>query len=476
MPRADCRSLSQSARRRFAAALLAAPTLAGGDGLAEDGAGHVGAPAATTRSSAFAIPAGDLGDRGALAAVRLYRSTDGGISWRAAGTYPPDAVRLPHETARDGDYAFCVRGLDRRGGLHPPAAPAPEYRVLVDTAGPRLVLKAWWTDEDRVRVTVRCEDPHLVRDSVRVRLLPADPAAGWIDLTPGPEEATSWEGLVRIDLTRAIETPFDLTVRASASDEAGNVAGSVLPLPRPVAADADVPADDDVPLLSFDAPAAFTQNAPVPNAGGVNFAAAAAPAAGGAGFPAARFPVAAFPVAPFDPTEVLEPPAARFPVARFRLPAAAPAPAAQGWDTAPNAAFAPTLPADLGGWETAPPPESNAPPAPLPGAADRPDVLFDLGRSATGGSVVPASATAPPRRVPESPAADGPYDLYERLLAGSPEDRGLRLAYADRLLTDGETDAAARQLRALLRRDPADAEALRRLTACLAPPGGGPLR
>ena len=330
--------------------------------------------------------------------------------------------------------------------------------MTVDTVGPALTLKGWWAGEDRVRLTLRCEDPHLVRDSVRLRWLSADPAAGWEDVRPAPDEATSWEGLVRIDVARDLDTPFDVSVKAAALDAAGNRSEAILPLPRPSAVTNTNAAER--PALRFAAPGSADPppfadpppRRPAAAANRVAFAEDPAPAAGG-------FPVATFP-------------AAAFPVARFRLPdaqpAAAPAPAAgpggAGW-------------ADpLGtGWETAPLPSSSSPtdpsdPAAPAAPAGGPEVLFDLGRADAARAVVPASASVPiPAPSPGRAAAGDADALYERLLAAAPGDRALRLAYADRLAAAGRLEAAARHLRVLLRKDPADAEALRRLTACLPP-------
>ena len=437
MPRAPRRT-PRTARRRWAAALFAGPACLGLGSDARGAGGPagerpVGVRSAVTRSAGFALPAGDLGDRTGLVAVRLFRSTDGGTSWAPAGTFPPDAARLPHEVPRDGEYLFSVRGLDRRGGLHPASGPTAEYAVTVDTVGPALTLKGWWAGEDRVRLTLRCEDPHLVRDSVRLRWLSADPAAGWEDVRPAPDEASSWEGLVRIDATRALGTPFDISVRATALDAAGNRSEAVLPLPRPSAVSATAAAD--LPALRFAVPRPADPPprrlpATATRAGFAETVGGAAVEPAGGGLPAAAFPVAAFPVAAFPAAEPDPARAGDFPVARFRLPDEPPPPAAP---------------------------------------ADGPEVWFDLGRHAAPAAVVPAAAAVPAPPPAAAPAADDADALYERLLAAAPGDRALRLAYADRLHAAGRPGDAARHLRVLLRKDPADADALRRLTACLAP-------
>ena len=430
-----------AARRRVAAALLAAgPAFGGAVACAQEfepfapaasagerfGGGASGAElfdggvrATVTRSARFALPVGDLGDRGGLAAVRLFRSSDAGASWTPAGTFPPDAARAPQQAPRDGEYWFAVRGLDRRGRSVPPGPLTPRFRVTVDSTPPRLALRGWWADENRLRVVVRAEDGGLVRDAVRLRYLPADPTAGWVDLTPAPGEADSWEGLVKMDLTRTVESPFDLTVRAVAADAAGNEATATLPLPRPrTATENAAGADDAAPPLLFGGAADPARPAvPLPLSNPAPPAPTAAPPSAAGGFP----------VAAFRPGG-----GSGYPVARFTLP-------------------------------------GNE-----PGGAVAADWFVDL-----PAEVAPASAEEPPDGPLFSADAGEVNRLYERLLAAAPDDRALRLAYADRLTAAGDRAAAAGHLRTLLRRDPADGEALRRLTGLLpavrgaaAPPRG----
>ena len=438
-------------RRRLAAALLAAgcaagpprPAAADGPFASEDG----GVRSALTRSHRFALPVGGDLDRTGLAAVRLYRSTDAGTSWEPAGTFAPATDRIEQEVPRDGDYWFAVRGLDRRGETRPAGPLGPEFRVTVDATPPRLALKGWWADEDRVRVTLRAEDGGLVRDSVRIRYLPADPAVGWTDLTPSAAEATSWDGLVRADLTRTVETPFDLTVRATATDAAGNEATATLALPRPATADT---AADGAAVLSFAAADGFADagrdRRPVPRFGPPPAVARPLPAARPLPVPAAAIEPGGLPVARFA-----VPVGDGFPIARFAVPGG-PEPAL--WDE-PAAGDGPSFDAAVPLFPAAP---AFVPPPSEP-LADGPAVP----------TVRPAGATA------EAAPPGGPgavNRLYERLLAAAPGDRGLRRAYVDRLLAVGDRAAAAVHLRALLRADPGDAAALRDLTDCLAPPAG----
>ena len=454
-----------------------------------------GVQTATTRSGRFALPIGEIGARDDLAAVRLFRSADGGVSWAEAGTFPPGTARLLHEEPRDGDYWFAVRGLDRRGAAHPAGALRPTFRVTVDSTPPRLSLRGWWADENRVRVALRAEDRHLVRDSVTLRYLPADPAAGWTTLAPTLDEANSRDGLVSIELSRPSDSPFDLTFRAGARDEAGNEATATLPLPRPRTA-TETP-NDPAPLAFTTRPAGGPVNAPTrfPVA---SFAAPVPPAARPR---APRFPVATFaaPAAP-EPASV-EPAASASPVARFVLPSGAaiepPAATNADWNRTPAEAPAKAPPAGL--------PDDGAfplfPEISRRGGGSGPIHAFDHGVAGADPATSPIAlasgrtpfdpfgAGASDRPLSDQPTSYRPavlpaatrsvagtadpsgavHRLYERLLEADPGDRDLRLVYADRLIADGRPAAAARQFRALLRIDPHDAEALRRLTGLLAP-------
>ena len=450
-----------------------------------------GVKTAATRSGRFALPIGEIGALPDLAAVRLFRSADGGVSWAEAGTFPPGSARLLHEEPRDGDYWFAVRGLDRRGAAHPAGTLRPTFRVTVDATPPRLSLRGWWADENRVRVALRAEDGHLVRDSVTLRYLPADPAAGWTTLTPAPDEATSREGLVSIELNRSIDSPFDLTFRASARDEAGNEATATLPLPRPRTA-TERP-DDPAPLTFTTRPPGAPAGAPA-RFPAASFAAPAPPPR----LPAPRFPVATFAAPAAEPRPE---PASVFPVARFVLPpgAAVEPPAATNadWSRAPAEAPAEAPPESLpdGGAFPLFPEMSRrgaaravqseqfrhgvagADPATRPIALASGQAPFDpFGAGASDRPASPRPAVLPAATRPAAGTADPAGDvhrLYERLLEADPGDRDLRLVYAERLIADGRRAAAARQYRALLRIDPQDAEALRRLTGLLAPVDSG---
>ena len=259
-----------------------------------------GVRSVVTRRPAFALPTGLLGDRTELVAVRLFVSRDGGTAWETAATAPGDAARLEFEAVRDGNYWFCVRGLDRRGGTHPPDALVPQYRVTVDTAPPVVDLRTWWAGESRLKFAATVEDAALSRDSLVLRYVPADPAADWVTVEPAPGEVTSWDGLLRLDLDRELATPFDVTVRLTVRDAAENETVVVRTLPRPGAAAASAPGGFG--LLRFDDPAAGTPL--LDPAGPDPLDPAADPLVGGGG---------------------VRPASAQFPVARFRLPGANPA-------------------------------------------------------------------------------------------------------------------------------------------------------
>lgn len=98
-----------------------------------------------TRQTFFAIPFQVTGGSqpGAEAAeVQLYVSADRGRSWQFYDRVPPDRGQFLFRTARDGEYWFVIRTMDRSGQTHADRTAGPGLRVVVDTSAPDLKLEA----------------------------------------------------------------------------------------------------------------------------------------------------------------------------------------------------------------------------------------------------------------------------------------------------------------------------------------------
>ncbi len=73
--------------------------------------------------------------------VQLYTSTDRGQTWRLYSKVGPNQGYFLFRAMGDGEFWFCVRTMDRHGTIRPEVN-RPELRVLVDTAPPRLEVRA----------------------------------------------------------------------------------------------------------------------------------------------------------------------------------------------------------------------------------------------------------------------------------------------------------------------------------------------
>ncbi len=98
-----------------------------------------------TRQTFFAIPfqvnAGSQPGTEA-AEVQLYVSADQGRSWQFYDRVAPERGQFLFRTARDGEYWFVIRTMDRSGQTHADRAAGPGLRVVVDTSAPDLKLEA----------------------------------------------------------------------------------------------------------------------------------------------------------------------------------------------------------------------------------------------------------------------------------------------------------------------------------------------
>ncbi|MCL4190619.1 MAG: hypothetical protein KJZ87_02650 [Thermoguttaceae bacterium] len=98
-----------------------------------------------TRQTFFAIPfqvtAGSQPGTEA-AEVQLYVSADQGRTWQFYDRVPPERGQFLFRTARDGEYWFVIRTMDRSGQTHADRTAGPGLRVVVDTSAPDLKLEA----------------------------------------------------------------------------------------------------------------------------------------------------------------------------------------------------------------------------------------------------------------------------------------------------------------------------------------------
>ncbi|HUG92580.1 MAG TPA: hypothetical protein VML55_17200 [Planctomycetaceae bacterium] len=146
--------------------------------------------------------------------VQLFVSTDQGRNWQLAQRVVPMAGRFDFSAPADGEYWFCVRTLDARNELHPPAeAVRPGLRVVVDTTPPRLELTLQQIAADRVELSWKCEDAHLDLSQLTMEYIQTgDTAWSGVRVVPQASGRTAW----------SMPRGGQVAVRGSIRDRASN--------------------------------------------------------------------------------------------------------------------------------------------------------------------------------------------------------------------------------------------------------------
>ncbi|MGD9855338.1 MAG: hypothetical protein AB7U20_10360 [Planctomycetaceae bacterium] len=145
--------------------------------------------------------------------IQLHVSTDGGRTWKHVDSVPPVEGKFTFDAAGDGEYAFAVRTVDRRGNLHPTGPLAASLQVTVDTTPPELELNVVQEAAGRVQIRWDASDSHL--DPATLKLEHRDPTS------------EIWQP-VQVDATANGQTSWSLAegglveVRGSIRDGAGN--------------------------------------------------------------------------------------------------------------------------------------------------------------------------------------------------------------------------------------------------------------
>jgi len=101
-------------------------------------------------------------DRLGAREIRLYVSTDRGVSWNHLKSVSPTARKFPFEATQDGEYWFSVRTLDSKNQLHPSGRVfEPGLRVVIDTTPPQLDLDLRQVSPGKVQLVWNAEDRYL---------------------------------------------------------------------------------------------------------------------------------------------------------------------------------------------------------------------------------------------------------------------------------------------------------------------------
>ncbi len=149
--------------------------------------------------------------------IRLYLSRNEGLDWQQVQKADPSAGRFEFKAPSDGTFWFAVRTVDGRGQMHPDNdVTEPGLIVIVDRAAPDLQLLLQEADGGRVTLQWSVADANL--DPAKLTLEFSQDGGAWQSVNVRAQAAgqTSWSAA----------PGAQVSVRASASDRAGNVGSS----------------------------------------------------------------------------------------------------------------------------------------------------------------------------------------------------------------------------------------------------------
>ncbi|WP_339732522.1 hypothetical protein [uncultured Gimesia sp.] len=186
-------------------------------------------------------------DRLGAREIRLYVSTDRGVTWNHLKSVSPSTRKFPFEATQDGEYWFSVRTLDSKNQLHPSGRVfEPGLRVVIDTTPPQLELDLRQISPGKVQLIWNAEDRYL------------DPSK--LVLEYSQNESQNWQRVIvaphgKGQTTWSISQGGVVAVRGMIKDRADNMGSSQKKIRVVASASRTVPKKKQ-DLLDFNQPIA----------------------------------------------------------------------------------------------------------------------------------------------------------------------------------------------------------------------------
>jgi hypothetical protein len=159
-------------------------------------------------------------DAGKIEKIQLLVSRDGAQQWAVLQEAEPNVRGFSYHAAADGEYAFAVRIVDRRGKLYPEQIAGPLLRVVVDTQPPALQLTASLNPTGQIDLRYEGRDARLKPQSLRIEA--QDASGQWQRIAAGPPDVNQPDRLLGQAAWRPPTTSAALKFRVAVDDAAGN--------------------------------------------------------------------------------------------------------------------------------------------------------------------------------------------------------------------------------------------------------------
>jgi hypothetical protein len=159
-------------------------------------------------------------EAGKMEKIQLLVSRDGGQQWAVLQEAEPHVRGFSYHAAADGEYAFAIRMVDRRGKLYPEQIAQPLLRVVVDTQPPALQLSASLNPSGQIDLRYEGRDTRLKPQSLRIEAQGEN--GQWQHIAAGPPDVNQPDRLLGQAAWRPPTTRAALKFRVAIDDAAGN--------------------------------------------------------------------------------------------------------------------------------------------------------------------------------------------------------------------------------------------------------------
>jgi hypothetical protein len=152
--------------------------------------------------------------------VQLLVTRGGDNQWAVLQEAEPRVRGFSYHAPVDGEYAFAVRTVNRKGEATPATIAQPQIRVVVDTAPPTLQLSA--APDVSGRIILRYEARDLQLKPETVRLEAQSDGATWQRIATGPPDVSQPDRVVGQVAWKPPTSAGGVKFRATIDDRAGN--------------------------------------------------------------------------------------------------------------------------------------------------------------------------------------------------------------------------------------------------------------
>ena len=152
--------------------------------------------------------------------VQLLVTRGGDNQWAVLQEAEPRVRGFSYHAPVDGEYAFAVRTVNRKGEATPATIAQPQIRVVVDTTPPTLQLSAAPDVSGRMILRYEARDLQLKPETVRLEAQ-ADGGA-WQRIATGPPDVSQPDRVVGQVAWKPPTSAAGVKFRATIDDRAGN--------------------------------------------------------------------------------------------------------------------------------------------------------------------------------------------------------------------------------------------------------------